>query len=177
MVEHIVVELFLEGHYRQYLLRKLDRRVEDLPPAAAELRARISELLGLRLRVAPDSAEAPPGQRGRIQLTISSTAMPQIDPATHERIMLLVRTAFNREFTAWVDHEHYVNGLPKLLAAERFLHLYGIQENQYSLQSALRLYRRYERRQQRRLQRGRPKSPAGRRVLRELMKATPVQRP
>jgi len=70
-----------------------------------------------------------------------------------------------------------VNGLPKLLAAERFLHLYGIQENQYSLQSALRLYRRYERRQQRRLQRGRPKSPAGRRVLRELMKATPVQRP
>lgn len=179
MVEQTVGELILEAHYRKYLLHKLDPRTAHTTPNSAELCERISEILKLRIRVTSDAGNVAQGQRGRLPLTIAGDDLPNINHFAHEQIMKLVRTTYFQEFGRYVDERHYGHPfIPKRMAIEMFLEQYGIEETEYKLHTAYRMYHKWEKRKNRKLNgRGRPVNPVGRRVMRALMRAQAVERP
>lgn len=178
MVEQTVGELILEAHYRKYLLHKLDPRTAHTTPNSAELCERISEIMKLRVRVTRDAANATEGQRGRLPLTIAGDCLPTINNFAHEQIMKLVRSTYFQEFGEYVDERHYhFPFVPKRMAIEEFLEQYDISEADYKLHTAYRMYHKWEKRKGRTLNgRGRPHNPVGRRVMRALLRAKPVER-
>lgn len=160
MAKQVVGELFAAPHLRKYIIRNLDPRFARTTQHGLSIQQRISEKLQLRVQMHPDVLSAPDQGRGRLRLVLAGPETLETPQFLHQDILEEIEALFYQEL-----HSNVRQLFPflhkKRACVEVFLKEYHITEEDLSMDSVLRMYHRYVRkhlpREQRMLNRGRPR--------------------
>lgn len=137
--QQIVAELLLERHLAKYAAKCLDPTTQGLTKYGPELSRALAEQCGFQLEISPSSAV----HRGKLLLSLSRRAWPELDPSTHKKAVLLVQKFWHAEFVRTVE-DQLAFMLPRKEAIQLARRFFGIDDDDLDFRSSERAFQRYQ---------------------------------